>query len=37
MSFNKLSVLALALLAVSATAAAARDEIRIVGSSTVFP
>ncbi|MBJ6371381.1 substrate-binding domain-containing protein [Sedimentitalea arenosa] len=37
MSFNKLSVSALALLAVSATAAAARDEIRIVGSSTVFP
>lgn len=37
MSFTKLSVSALALLAVSATAAVARDEIRIVGSSTVFP
>ena len=37
MSFKKLSVSALAVLAVSATAAAARDEIRIVGSSTVFP
>ncbi len=37
MSFNKLSVSALALMAVSATAAAARDEIRVVGSSTVFP
>ncbi|MDU9006033.1 substrate-binding domain-containing protein [Sedimentitalea todarodis] len=37
MSFTKFSVSALALLAVSATAAAARDEIRIVGSSTVFP
>jgi phosphate transport system substrate-binding protein len=37
MSFSKLSVSALALVAVSATAAAARDEIRIVGSSTVFP
>ncbi|MCM2563339.1 substrate-binding domain-containing protein [Lutimaribacter sp. EGI FJ00015] len=37
MSFTKLSVSALALAAVSATAAAARDEIRIVGSSTVFP
>ncbi|SDY43764.1 PstS family phosphate ABC transporter substrate-binding protein [Citreimonas salinaria] len=37
MSFTKLTVSALALAAVSATAAAARDEIRIVGSSTVFP
>ena len=37
MSFNKLSVSALALFAVSATSALARDEIRIVGSSTVFP
>jgi len=37
MSFAKISVSALALAAVSATAAAARDEIRIVGSSTVFP
>ncbi len=37
MSFTKLSVSALALAAVSATSAAARDEIRIVGSSTVFP
>lgn len=37
MSFTKLSVSALALMAVSATTAAARDEIRVVGSSTVFP
>lgn len=37
MSFTKLSVSTIALVAVSATAAAARDEIRIVGSSTVFP
>ncbi|HEV8036315.1 substrate-binding domain-containing protein [Yoonia sp.] len=37
MSFTKLSVSTLALVAVSATAATARDEIRIVGSSTVFP
>ncbi|SIN87775.1 substrate-binding domain-containing protein [Vannielia litorea] len=37
MSFTKLSVSTLAVMAVSATAAAARDEIRIVGSSTVFP
>ncbi|MCZ4352851.1 substrate-binding domain-containing protein [Roseovarius aestuarii] len=37
MSTLKFSVSALALVAVSATAAAARDEIRIVGSSTVFP
>ncbi|MBD3756407.1 MAG: substrate-binding domain-containing protein, partial [Gammaproteobacteria bacterium] len=37
MSFTKLSVSALALMAMSATTAAARDEIRVVGSSTVFP
>ncbi|MFD1509288.1 substrate-binding domain-containing protein [Lacimonas salitolerans] len=37
MSFTKLSVSVLALAAVSATAAAARDQISIVGSSTVFP
>ena len=37
MSFVKLSASALAIAAVSATAAHARDEIRIVGSSTVFP
>jgi phosphate transport system substrate-binding protein len=37
MSFTKLSVSTLALFAVSATAAMARDEIRVVGSSTVFP
>ena len=37
MTFTKMTVSALALAAVSATAAAARDEIRIVGSSTVFP
>lgn len=37
MTFTKLSVSALALAAVSATAATARDEIRLVGSSTVFP
>jgi len=37
MSFTKLSTSVLAVLAVSATAATARDEIRIVGSSTVFP
>lgn len=37
MSFTKLSVSALALFAVTATTAAARDEIRVVGSSTVFP
>lgn len=36
MTFAKLSVSALAL-AVAATAAQARDQIRIVGSSTVFP
>ncbi|MEI4233674.1 substrate-binding domain-containing protein [Roseovarius sp. D22-M7] len=37
MSFTKLSVSALALAAMSATTAAARDQISIVGSSTVFP
>ncbi|MFC6687538.1 substrate-binding domain-containing protein [Jhaorihella thermophila] len=37
MSFLKLAVSTLAVAAVSATAAAARDQIRIVGSSTVFP
>lgn len=37
MSLIKSSVSGLALVALSATAAAARDEIRIVGSSTVFP
>jgi phosphate transport system substrate-binding protein len=37
MSFVKITTTMLALAAVSATAAAARDEIRIVGSSTVFP
>ncbi|MBS1303252.1 substrate-binding domain-containing protein [Loktanella sp. SALINAS62] len=39
MSFTKLSTSALAILAVTATAAAAqnRQEIRVVGSSTVFP
>ena len=37
MSFTKISVSALVLAAVSATTASARDEIRIVGSSTVFP
>lgn len=37
MSFVKSTASALAIVAVSATAAAARDEIRIVGSSTVFP
>ncbi|GGE09458.1 phosphate ABC transporter substrate-binding protein, PhoT family [Gemmobacter megaterium] len=37
MSFVKLSASALAIAAVSATAAMARDQIRIVGSSTVFP
>jgi phosphate transport system substrate-binding protein len=33
----KLSTAVIAVLAISATAAAARDQIRIVGSSTVFP
>jgi len=39
MSYTKLSVSALAIAAISATAAAAQDrtQIRIVGSSTVFP
>jgi phosphate transport system substrate-binding protein len=37
MSFTKVTVSALAIAAVSATAASARDQIRIVGSSTVFP
>ena len=37
MSYTKLSVSALALAAMSATTAAARDQISIVGSSTVFP
>ncbi|RBI70829.1 phosphate ABC transporter substrate-binding protein [Roseovarius sp. TE539] len=37
MSFARMSVSAAAIIAVSATAAAARDQIRIVGSSTVFP
>ena len=37
MSFMKLGASALAIAAVSATAAMARDQIRIVGSSTVFP
>ncbi|MCF3594917.1 substrate-binding domain-containing protein [Rhodobacteraceae bacterium LMO-12] len=37
MSFTKLSVSALTFVSVFATTAAARDEIRIVGSSTVFP
>lgn len=37
MSLMKLTASTLAIAAVTATAAAARDEIRIVGSSTVFP
>ncbi|WP_372614866.1 substrate-binding domain-containing protein [Aquicoccus sp.] len=37
MSYTKITVSALALAAVSATTAAARDQISIVGSSTVFP
>jgi len=37
MNLAKITVSALAVAAVSATAAAARDQIRIVGSSTVFP
>ena len=37
MSFARITASALAIAAVSATAAAARDQIRIVGSSTVFP
>ncbi|MDO9525967.1 MAG: substrate-binding domain-containing protein [Gemmobacter sp.] len=37
MSFAKLTVSALALAAVSATAAAARDQVQVTGSSTVLP
>lgn len=37
MSYLKLSTALVAVIAVSATAAAAREQIRIVGSSTVFP
>jgi len=37
MSFAKLTASAIAIAAVSATAAAARDQVRVVGSSTVFP
>ena len=37
MSFYKLTASTLAIAALSATAAVAREEIRIVGSSTVFP
>ena len=37
MSFLKLTASTLAIAAVSATAAAARDQVRVVGSSTVFP
>jgi phosphate transport system substrate-binding protein len=37
MSHLKLSTAVIAVIAISATAAAARDQIRIVGSSTVFP
>lgn len=37
MTYAKLATSALALLALSATAATARDQIRVVGSSTVFP
>jgi phosphate transport system substrate-binding protein len=37
MSFLKLTASALTLVAVSAGAAAARDQVRVVGSSTVFP
>jgi phosphate transport system substrate-binding protein len=37
MKLVKLTASALAIAAVSATAAAARDQIRVVGSSTVFP
>lgn len=37
MNFVKLTASTLAIAAVSATAASARDQIRIVGSSTVFP
>ncbi|CTQ50711.1 substrate-binding domain-containing protein [Jannaschia donghaensis] len=37
MSINKVTVSALAIIAVSATAAAARDQVQIAGSSTVLP
>lgn len=37
MSYRKITTATLAVIAVTATAAQARDEIRIVGSSTVFP
>jgi len=37
MSHLKLSTAVIAVVAISATAAAAREEIRRVGSSTVFP
>jgi len=37
MTYAKLTTSALALLALSAGSAAARDQIRVVGSSTVFP
>ena len=37
MSFTKLSTSALAIAAVSATAAAARDQVQVAGSSTVLP
>lgn len=37
MSFVKLSTSALAIAAVSATAAAARDQVQVAGSSTVLP
>lgn len=37
MSFTKISTSVMAVMVLSATSAAARDEIRIVGSSTVFP
>ncbi|MDT8855637.1 substrate-binding domain-containing protein [Paracoccaceae bacterium Fryx2] len=37
MSFMKLTVSTLAIAAASVTAAAARDQVRVVGSSTVFP
>ncbi|MGC8202752.1 substrate-binding domain-containing protein [Aliiroseovarius sp. PTFE2010] len=37
MSFTKLSTSALAILAVAATAASARDQVQVAGSSTVLP
>ena len=37
MSTVKITASALAIAAISATAASARDQIRVVGSSTVFP